>query len=239
VVPDLNPRTKPKVLNYVLPLARGEYLVIYDAEDRPERGQLRRAFNAFRSGPPKLATVQARLNIYNADDNWLTLEYTALFDGLLPALDRLKLPIPLGGTSNHFHVPALKWLMAWDPFNVTEDADLGTRLALNGYRCQVISSTTYEEAPRRFMSWVRQRTRWLKGFVQTWLVHMRSPRALWRELGPRGFLAFQVMVGGTVLSALVHPWFYVLVGYDLLAAICWDGLPVSPASPFGASLGST
>ena len=219
-MPELSPRTKPKALNYALPLARGEYLVIYDAEDRPERDQLRRAFNAFRSGPPCLATVQARLNIYNADDNWLTqqftLEYSSLFDGLLPALDRLKLPIPLGGTSNHFRVSALKWLLAWDPFNVTEDADLGTRLARNGYCCQVIASTTYEEAPRRLMSWVRQRTRWLKGFVQTWLVHMRSPHTLWRELGPRGFLAFQVMVGGTVLAALVHPWFYALVGYELL-----------------------
>lgn len=220
VVPELSPRTKPKALNYALPLARGEYLVIYDAEDRPEPSQLRRAFDAFRNGPPSLATVQARLNIYNASDNWLTrqftLEYTALFDGLLPTLDRLKLPIPLGGTSNHFRVSALKWLMAWDPYNVTEDADLGTRLARSGYRCQMIASTTYEEAPRHLMSWVRQRTRWLKGFVQTWLVHMRKPRTLWRELGPRGFLAFQVMVGGTILSALVHPWFYVLVGYELL-----------------------
>lgn len=219
VVPDVSPRTKPKALNYALPLSRGEYLVIYDAEDRPEPGQLRRAFDAFAAGPPNLATVQARLNIYNADDNWLTrqftLEYSALFDGLLPTLDRLNLPIPLGGTSNHFRVSALKWLMAWDPFNVTEDADLGTRLARAGYRCQVIASTTYEEAPRRFGSWVCQRTRWLKGFVQTWLVHMRKPSALWRELGPRGFLAFQVMVGGTVLSALVHPWFYALLGYAL------------------------
>jgi len=110
---------------------------------------------------------------------------------------------------------ALNWLMAWDPFNVTEDADLGLRLARNGYRCQVIRSTTYEEAPARFMFWLRQRTRWLKGFVQTWLVHMRVPSALWRELGPRGFLAFQIMVGGTVLSALAHPWFYVLAGLEL------------------------
>jgi glycosyltransferase XagB len=220
VVPDLPPRTKPKALNYALPLARGEYLVIYDAEDRPEQDQLRRAFQAFRSGPPDLATVQARLNLYNARENWLTrqftLEYSALFDGILPALDRLQLPIPLGGTSNHFRVSALKWLMAWDPFNVTEDADLGTRLARAGYRCQIIASTTYEEAPGHFMSWLRQRTRWLKGFVQTWLVHMRSPRTLWRELGPRGFFGFQVMVGGTILSALVHPWFYGLVAYELV-----------------------
>jgi cellulose synthase/poly-beta-1,6-N-acetylglucosamine synthase-like glycosyltransferase len=105
--------------------------------------------------------------------------------------------------------------MAWDPFNVTEDADLGTRLARKGYRCRMLASTTFEEAPTRFMSWLRQRTRWMKGYIQTWLVHMRSPRALWRELGPRGFLAFQIMVGGTLLSALVHPWFYVIAAYDL------------------------
>ena len=145
VVPDLHPRTKPKALNYALPLARGDYLVIYDAEDRPERDQLRKALAAFREGPPNLACLQAKLNLYNADDNWLTrqftIEYCALFDGLLPALDRLRLPIPLGGTSNHFRLAALKWLMAWDPFNVTEDADLGTRLSRSGYRCQVLSST--------------------------------------------------------------------------------------------------
>lgn len=219
VVPDTGPRTKPKALNYALPLARGDYLVVYDAEDRPEPGQLRRAFEAFRNGPANLATVQARLNIYNTDRNWLTrqftVEYSALFDGLLPVLDKMQLPIPLGGTSNHFRVAALKWLLAWDPYNVTEDADLGTRLARCGYRCAVIRSSTYEEAPARLGGWLRQRTRWLKGFVQTWLVHMRAPRVLWRELGPRGFLAFQIMIGGTILSALVHPWFYVLLAIEL------------------------
>jgi cellulose synthase/poly-beta-1,6-N-acetylglucosamine synthase-like glycosyltransferase len=191
--------------------------VIYDAEDRPEPDQLRRALH--RGGPPNLAAVQARLNLYNASDSWLTsqftIEYCALFDGLLPALDRLSLPIPLGGTSNHFRASALRWLMAWDAFNVTEDADLGIRLARSGYRCQVVASTTHEEAPARLMCWLRQRTRWLKGYVQTWLVHMRSPAALWRELGPRGFLAFQIMVGGTVLSALAHPWFYLLASMEL------------------------
>ena len=220
VVPDCAPRTKPKALNHALPLARGEYLVIYDAEDQPDPDQLHRAYRAFQDGPPNLATVQAHLNVYNVRDSWLTrqftLEYSALFDGLLPLLDRLKLPIPLGGTSNHFRVSALRWLLAWDPYNVTEDADLGTRLARNGYRCSVIASTTYEEAPARLGSWIRQRTRWLKGFIQTWLVHMRRPAALWRDLGPSGFLGFQTVVGGTILSALVHPWFYVLVAAELL-----------------------
>jgi cellulose synthase/poly-beta-1,6-N-acetylglucosamine synthase-like glycosyltransferase len=219
VVPDLRPRTKPKALNYALPLARGEYAVIYDAEDRPEPGQLRQALHAFAEGPPNLAAVQARLNLYNGSENWLTrqftIEYCALFDGLLPALDRLALPIPLGGTSNHFRASALRWLMAWDAFNVTEDADLGIRLARNGYRCRVLRSTTYEEAPARLMCWLKQRTRWLKGYIQTWLVHMRQPHLLWQELGPRGFLAFQIVVGGTILSALVHPWFYLLASFEL------------------------
>jgi cellulose synthase/poly-beta-1,6-N-acetylglucosamine synthase-like glycosyltransferase len=147
----------------------------------------------------------------------------------LPTLDRLKLPIPLGGTSNHFRASALKWLMAWDPFNVTEDADLGIRLARSSYRCQVLRSTTYEEAPARLMGWLRQRTRWLKGYMQTWVVHMRDPAALWRELGPRGFLAFQIMIAGTVLSALVHPWFYALAGFDLVTG----GLLEPPQSLLG------
>lgn len=217
MVPDLHPRTKPKALNYALPLARGEYLVIYDAEDRPERDQLRKALAAFQEGPPNLACLQAKLNLYNASDNGLTrqftIEYDALFEGLLPALDRLQLPIPLGGTSNHFRVSALKWLMAWDPFNVTEDADLGTRLARSRYRCRVLDSTTFEEAPPRLSSWFPQRTRWIKGYMQTWFVHMRQPARLWRELGAAGFLGFQVMIGGTVLSALVHPWFYALAAF--------------------------
>lgn len=219
VVPDLEPRTKPKALNYALPLARGDYLVVYDAEDRPERDQLRKALAAFRAGPPSLACLQARLTPYNARENWLTrqftIEYCALFDGLLPTLARFDLPFPLGGTSNHFRIAALKWLMAWDPFNVTEDADLGARLARNGYGCRVLDSSTYEEAPCRLPVWLRQRTRWIKGYLQTWLVHMRNPARLYRELGPSGFAAFQVVVGGTLLSALVHPWFYVLLGFDI------------------------
>ena len=236
IVPESHPRTKPKALNYALPIARGEYLVIFDAEDRPERDQLRKALAAFRDGPPNLACVQGRLNLYNARETWLTrqftIEYSALFDGLLPTLDRLRLPFPLGGTSNHFRISALRWLAAWDPFNVTEDADLGTRLARNGYLCRTISSTTYEEAPVRLGTWIRQRTRWLKGYIQTWFVHMRDPARLWRELGPGGFTAFQVMIGGTVLSALVHPWFYALVLLDIATGVVGD----APESALGAVL---
>ena len=219
VVPDANPRTKPKALNYALQFARGEYVVVYDAEDRPEPGQLHKALMAFQAGPANLACVQARLTVYNAAENWLTkqftIEYAALFSGLLPTLQRLGLPIPLGGTSNHFRTSALKWLGAWDAFNVTEDADLGMRLYRHGYICRMLNSETREEAPCHLKAWMYQRTRWMKGWMQTYFVHMRHPFRLWRELGTGRFLGFQVMVGGVIFSALAHPVFYVLVAIEL------------------------
>ena len=221
VVPDAEPRTKPKALNYALQFSRGEFIVIYDAEDRPEPDQLRKALAAFASGPANLACVQARLSINNAEENWLTkqftIEYSALFRGILPTLQHLRLPIPLGGTSNHFHTSALKWLGAWDAFNVTEDADLGMRMYRHGYICRMLDSDTYEEAPCRFQSWLQQRTRWLKGWMQTYFVHMRHPLKLWRQLGTGRFLGFQVIAGGLIFSALVHPWFYVLIALKTAA----------------------
>lgn len=236
VIPDALPQTKPKALNYALQFARGDFAVIYDAEDVPHPGQLRAALAAFRNGPPNLACVQARLNFYNAQENWLTrqfaLEYAALFDGFLPALQRLQMPIPLGGTSNHFRVSALRWLGAWDAFNVTEDADLGMRLYRHGYTSRMIDSTTLEEATCGVDAWVRQRTRWLKGYMQTWLVHMRSPTRLFRDLGPAKFLGFNLVIGGMVLSALLYPLFYVLAGVEAAAGNLF-GLP---GSVFGIHL---
>ena len=218
MAPLAGPRTKPKALAAALPFARGTFLVVYDAEDEPESDQLRRALAAFRNAPPELACVQARLAVDNVNDNWLTrlyaAEYAGLFDVLLPALARTRLPLPLGGTSNHFRTAVLRRIGGWDPFNVTEDADLGIRLARFGYRIDTIASTTYEEAPARFGPWLRQRTRWLKGWIQTYLVHMRAPRRLLRELGVGGFLAFQLLVGGTVLAALVHPFFLGIFAMD-------------------------
>jgi glycosyltransferase XagB len=133
------------------------------------------------------------------------LDYSLWFDFLLPGLDRLGIPMPLGGTSNHFRVDALRAIHGWDPFNVTEDADLGIRLARLGLRVRTLDSTTYEEATNTLPNWLRQRTRWLKGYMQTWLVHMRSPTQLMRNAGLGGFFGFQLFVGGTVLSALLNP----------------------------------
>jgi hypothetical protein len=221
VVPDGRPRTKPKALNYALQFARGDYVVVFDAEDRPQPDQLRRALETFRRHPPDLGCVQAQLNIYNARASWFTrqftVEYSALFDGILPALARLRLPVPLGGTSNHFPREVLVAAGGWDPFNVTEDADLGFRLARRGWRTTVLASTTWEEAPIRFGQWFRQRSRWLKGWMQTYLVHTRQPWKLSAELGVRGALGFHAVMGGLVLSALVHPLFYLLLAWHTLS----------------------
>ena len=207
-VPPGEPRTKPKACNYALKFARGEFVTIYDAEDRPDVDQLKLAVSAFRRGDEKLACIQCALNYYNSRENWLTrmftLEYTFWFDLMLPALSRINHPIPLGGTSNHFRTEFLKDMVAWDPFNVTEDADLGIRMNRLGYRSIVANSTTYEEANCRVAGWIKQRTRWIKGYMQTYLVHMRTPVRLLRELGPGGFLGFQLFIGGVVFSNLAN-----------------------------------
>lgn len=249
VVPKAEPRTKPKALNFALQLARGSLVAVYDAEDRPEPNQLRRAVAAFAAGPPELACVQAPLSFYNADRNWLTrqfaIEYASLFDAQLPALAALRLPIPLGGTSNHFRREVLEEIGAWDPHNVTEDADLGIRLARRGYRCAMLNSRTYEEACGGLAGWLRQRTRWLKGWLQTYFVHMRAPLLLWRELGARGFLAFNVLIAGTVLSALAHPVFTGFILYALATGIIFAdpasiaGLGLATLSTFNLTVGYT
>jgi glycosyltransferase involved in cell wall biosynthesis len=243
IAPAAGPRTKPKALNTALPFARGSFVVVYDAEDRPDPDQLRKALAEFLRSDERLACVQARLAIDNTRDSWLTrmstAEYAGLFDVLLPGLAHWKLPLPLGGTSNHFDMSVLRRIGAWDPYNVTEDADLGMRLARCGYITSVISSSTQEEAPARFRAWLRQRTRWFKGWMQTYLVHMRQPQRLCRDLGAPGFAAFQLVIGGTVLAALVHPFFIVELVCRLFvddAGVLFAGLPATTlATGYAAS----
>ena len=213
-VPDSLPKTKPKACNYGLSFARGELVTIYDAEDRPEPDQLKKAVLAFRKAPDNTAVIQARLNYFNSDENWLTrmftLEYSLWFDFYLPALEALKIPIPLGGTSNHFKMHILKEVDAWDPYNVTEDADLGVRYTQLSYRVGIVNSTTYEEANSHIGNWIRQRSRWIKGYMQTYLVHMRHPIELYKSLGFSAFWGFQFFIGGAVLSALIAPFLYLM-----------------------------
>lgn len=214
VVPDSQPKTKPKACNYGLYACQSELLVIYDAEDRPEPDQLRKAVAAFRQLPERVACLQAKLNFYNQRHNlltrWFTSEYSVWFDLFLPGLTACRWPIPLGGTSNHFKVPVLQQLGGWDAFNVTEDCDLGIRLHKQGYLTAMIDSTTWEEANGNFLSWFRQRSRWVKGYIQTYLVHMRHPLRLLRQLGPSSYLSFQMTIGGAVACFLLNPIYWLM-----------------------------
>ena len=227
-VPASHPQTKPKACNFALRYAHGDFLVIFDAEDKPEPDQLKKVVAAFNQSAPNTACIQCRLNYYNARENWLTrmftLDYSLWFDLMLPGLERLGIPIPLGGTSNHFRMDVLRELNAWDPFNVTEDADLGIRLTQKGYRVGVIDSTTFEEANVSVPNWIRQRSRWIKGYMQTFLVHSRRPVHLWRSVGTAGVLGFVFFIGGTFLSGLLNPVFWTIfaiwmvLGTDIISA---------------------
>jgi cellulose synthase/poly-beta-1,6-N-acetylglucosamine synthase-like glycosyltransferase len=226
VMPPSAPRTKPKALNAGLARARGEYVVVYDAEDRPHPQQLRAALAEFQEGGERLACLQAPLDIDNAADSWIArqfaAEYAIQFREMLPLLARLGLPLPLGGSSNHFRTAALRAAGGWDPYNVTEDADLGYRFAREGYASGVIGPPTGEEAPITLGAWLKQRARWIKGHLQSWLVLMRDPVRTAREMGWAGFASMQLMLAGGVIAAFAHGplAFIVLVAalspYDLL-----------------------
>lgn len=215
-------QTKPRALNFALDFCRGAVIGVYDAEDAPARDQLHRVARGFAEAAPDVACLQGVLDFYNPRTNAIarlfTIEYAAWFRVLLPGLARLGLVVPLGGTTLFFRRDVLERLGGWDAHNVTEDADLGLRLARHGYRTELIDTVTEEEANCRPIPWIRQRSRWQKGFLMTWAVHSRTPRRLWRDLGPRRFIAIQVMLAGSVLQALFAP---LLWSFWFLAA----GLP--------------
>jgi glycosyltransferase XagB len=231
VTPNGTPKTKPRACNAGLRFAKGEYLVIYDAEDRPDPGQLRDVLNVFNAASPETVVVQGRLNYFNANSNMLTrffaLEYAAWFDNMLPGLDALRLPIPLGGTSNHFVTETLRELGGWDAHNVTEDADLGLRATVEGYRVGVVDSTTWEEACSAWMAWIKQRTRWIKGYMVTALVHTRHPAQSFRKLGPRGTFGLLALIAGTPLTFLALPVAWLLSGVLFVIAKQGHSTPLS------------
>jgi len=214
VVPHSLPKTKPKACNYGLQRATGEYSVIYDAEDIPDPLQLKKAVIAFEESASSTGCVQAKLNYYNWNQNLLTrlftLEYSLWFNLILTGLQSIKAPIPLGGTSNHFRTSVLRELGGWDPFNVTEDADLGIRLSKRGLTTAILDSTTYEEANSALGNWLRQRSRWIKGYMQTYLVHMRDVRELGRNSRRIDMVMFQLIIGGKIVSMLVNPFLWVM-----------------------------
>ena len=209
MVPNGTLKTKPRALNYALDFAKGDIVGVYDAEDAPAPDQLRLVAQHFANRGEKVACLQGVLDYYNAPTNWLTrcftLEYAAWFRVVLPGLERLGLVVPLGGTTLFFRRNVLEKLGAWDAHNVTEDADLGVRLARQGYRTELIATTTEEEANGRFWPWVKQRSRWLKGYMVTYGVHMRDPGQLYRDLGARRFWGFQILFAGTLSQFLLAP----------------------------------
>ena len=209
-IPDAAPRTKPKALNYALPLISGDFVAVYDAEDVPEPDQIQKAARRFLADP-QLACLQAELVVDNAGESKLTAlfagEYAGQFGLMLPLLVRWGLPIPLGGTSNHFRVASLRQVGGWDAHNVTEDADLGVRLARFGLRTATLNSATFEEAPVTLHAWLRQRTRWMKGWMQTYIVHGRRSVQLFKDLGPVAFVGFHIYVGSLIVSPPLHALF--------------------------------
>lgn len=208
IVPDSLPKTKPKACNYGLAFAKGKYIVVYDAEDIPEVSQLKKAYLGFKVVQDNVVCLQAKLNYYNPRQNILTrlftAEYSLWFDVMLPGLQTLNTYIPLGGTSNHFKTRVLKELNGWDPFNVTEDCDLGVRLFSKKYRTAMIDSITLEEANSRVGNWIRQRSRWIKGYMQTYLVYMRHPISFFRANGIHALL-FQMIIGSKIIFGLINP----------------------------------
>lgn len=214
IVPQSLPKTKPKACNYGLELTDSDYCVIYDAEDIPDKDQLKKAVLGFENAPADIACLQAKLNFYNTDQNiftrLFTAEYSMWFNLTLVGLQNIRGPIPLGGTSNHFRTSLLKKLNGWDPYNVTEDCDLGIRLYRQGFRTAILDSTTYEEANSKFLNWLRQRSRWIKGYMQTFLVHTRKPNQIQKNKYDPHLFTFYIVIGGKVLSTLINPLMWVL-----------------------------
>lgn len=221
IVPNGTLKTKPRALNYALDFARGDIVGVYDAEDAPDPHQLRHVAQHFANRRENVACLQGVLDYYNAPANWLTrcftLEYAAWFRVVLPGLERLGLVVPLGGTTLFFRRKVLESLGAWDAHNVTEDADLGVRLARHGYRTELIATTTHEEANGRVWPWIKQRSRWLKGYAITYGVHMRNPRQLYQDLGARRFWGFQILFAGTLSQFVLAPvlWSFWVVPFGI------------------------
>lgn len=220
-VPEGTLRTKPRALNYALDFCRGSIIGIYDAEDAPAPDQIHRIVRRFEEAGPKVACLQGVLDFYNSRTKWMarcfTLEYAAWFRVILPGIARLGFAIPLGGTTLFLRREAIEAVGGWDAHNVTEDADLGVRLARYGYRSELIATVTEEEANTRPISWIRQRSRWIKGYAMTWAVHMRDPARLWRDLGPHKFWGVQLLFGGSLLQGILAPvlWSYWLIIFGL------------------------
>jgi hypothetical protein len=232
IIPEADITTKPRACNYGLLRAKGKYCVIFDAEDNPDKDQIKKAAIAFSCANENIACLQSKLNFYNASENlltrWFSIEYSYWYDFYLEGLDRVDCPIPLGGTSNHFRIDQLRELGGWDPYNVTEDADLGLRIARRQLKTAMLECYTYEEATLKVWSWIKQRSRWFKGHTQTYLVHMRHPLKLLRDLGWRKFLLFQFTFGGSIFMPLINPVLWGITAISIFAPWAFSSLYLLP-----------
>ena len=208
-VPGGTIRTKPRAMNFALNFCRGDIIGVYDAEDAPDPDQINRVVCRFHQRGSQVACLQGVLDYYNARTNWIarcfTIEYATWFRVVLPGLQKLGLILPLWGTTLFVRRNVLEQLGAWDAHNVTEDADLGIRLARHGYRTEFVETVTEEEANCRVFPWIKQRSRWLKGFAMTWMVHMRSPRLLIRQVGWWRFIGLQLLLPCALSQFLLAP----------------------------------
>ncbi len=226
IVPAGFPRTKPRALNHGLEMVHGLYVTVFDAEDIPDPDQLKLAVLAFESAPADVGCLQARLAIDNAPDGWLPLmmsiEYAALFDSVKCGMALGGFPVALGGTSNHFRRADLVALGGWDAWNVTEDADLGIRLARHGWKVMDLPSTTLEEAPIGLGAWLGQRRRWMKGWIQTGISQGRDPVKAIHEMGLGAWIAAHSQIFGVVLGALTFPFFAGWFLWNAWTGEVWD-----------------
>jgi cellulose synthase/poly-beta-1,6-N-acetylglucosamine synthase-like glycosyltransferase len=242
-VPSGPQRRQAAVWHAGLGHARGEFCVVYGTGDRPEPGQLREAVAAFRALPSWVVCVQAELRCSNPDTSWLTQFSAAeLAVNLGLFLRGLGLATPLASTSNHFRVEALRRLGAWDPHNVTPGLDLGVRIPRRGWDVRMMASVTATEADARLSPWLTQRSRWIEGCYQTWLVHMRSPYRLWRDLGTTGFIGLQLTLALPVFTTLVTPLLWALILVYLVSgpghSAAQFPLPVISLAVAAAALGN-
>ena len=215
ILPNVNPKTKPKALNVAFRKVKGEFLVIYDAEIIPDTDQLKKAYLAFRKNPD-ISVLQTRLDHYNADQNLITglfnTEFSFYYDLFLPGLQKFNFPVPLSGHSTHFRTDAIRKAGAWDPYNVAEDCDIGMRLRRYGYKISVLNSISKEEATEDIQSWIKQRTRWMKGFIQTSIVHLRDPIKAKNDFGGwKPFIGFLITVPGTVIVNTLNFFYWILL----------------------------
>ncbi len=176
-IPTLPPFTKGRAIQRALLVAKGKYITIYDAESRPEPNQVIKAVEILEKEKGKTC-LQSIIRIENAKENEITSffasEFWDWYDKRMVNLHKRGIPFGLGGNSFFLATETLKEVGGWDPFNVTEDAELTVRLIKNNVDIKLMNSITHEACPSTMKNWIKQRTRWSKGLLTTSIIHLIS-----------------------------------------------------------------